>query len=119
MSPLQSTNAEIRRRMQQEAQRREERRVAELPMRAVDRLLAELEQLHLDGRKRVPETFEARLVALNAALPAGLRAELRSRITIVHLMDKLYAIQDRLLSDRASRHDLVIEDEDSSLPRAS
>ena len=123
MSPLKTTNDEIRRRMQQERRRREERRRATLPVRTIDALLAELEELHLANRKRVPETFDARLESLMAMLPPEDRIELRSRITIVHLMDKLYAIQDRLLSrrggdrgaDRAARD----SNEDDSLPQAS
>ena len=97
MSTLQTTNdqiiSDVRTRCRQDA----ERRRAERPMRVIDRLIAELEELHLAGRKRVPDSLDARLVALNAELPAELRRELRSRITIVHLMDHLYEIQDGLL----------------------
>lgn len=120
MSPLKTTNDEIRRRMQQERRRREERRKAALPVRTIDALLAELEELHLANRKRVPETFDARLESLMAMLPAEDRLELRSRVTIVHLMDKLYAIQDRVLS-RRNGGDPPARDsnEDDSLPQAS
>jgi hypothetical protein len=116
MSALETTNAEIRRRMQHEQRLREERRLAALPVRTIDALLAELEELHLDGRKRVPETFDRRLAGLVATLPADCRPELRSRITIVHLMDRLYAIQDCLLSRRAGRSPAG---EDDFLPQAS
>ena len=97
MSTLQTTNDQIitdarRRRLEEAARRRAER-----PIRVIDELLAELEELHLAGRKRVPDSFDARLVALNSELPEDLRRELRSRITIVHLMDRLYEIQDGLL----------------------
>jgi len=120
MSALQSTNTEIRRRMQLEERRREERRRAELPVRSIDALLAELEELHLTGRKRVPENFDARLEDLTATLPDDCRTELRSRITIVHLMDQLYAIQDCLLSRRKSgRREPRADDEDDFLPQAS
>ena len=116
MTALETTNAEIRRRLKDERQLREERRRAEQPVRTIDALLAELEELHLEGRKRVPETFDQRLAKLLAGLPADCRLELRSRITIVHLMDKLYAIQDRLLS---RRHPRTVVAEDDFLPRAS
>jgi hypothetical protein len=119
MSPLQTTNAEIRRRLQHEALRREERRRAELPMRTIDRLLADLEELHLTGRKRVPETYDRRLEELTATLPEACRTELRSRITIAHLMDRLYAIQGRLLRHRAGRRGWDGDDEDDFLSRAS
>jgi hypothetical protein len=120
MTALQSTNTEIRRRMQLEERRREARRRADRPMRSIDALLAELEELHLTGRKRVPETFDTRLEGLIATLPRDCRTELRSRITIVHLMDQLYAIQDCLLSRRAGgRREPRAGDEDDFLPQAS
>ena len=121
MSDLQTTNEEIRRRIQNERRRREQRRRAEQPIRAIDALLAELEQLHLDGRKRVPESFDARFAAMLTTLPADVRVELRSRVTIVHTMDRLYAIQDQLLArrtgERRRRYDLP--DDDDFLPQAS
>jgi len=122
MSALQAANAEIRRRMQTEQRRRELRRLDELPVRSIDALLAELEELHLAGRKRVPETYDVRLDALNATLPADCRTTLRSRITIVHLMDRLYSIQDCLLSRRSARQALraaVRDESDDFLPQAS
>jgi hypothetical protein len=124
MTALEAANAEIRRRMRSEQRRREQRRLAELPVRTIDALLAELEELHLAGRKRVPETFEARLEGLDSTLPADCHtAPLRSRITIVHLMDRLYAIQDCLLSRRSGRseRDGPTSDpiDDDLLPQAS
>jgi len=129
MSALEATNAEIRRRAQHEQRRRDARRRAELPVRRIDALIAELEELHLSGRKRVPDTLDERLAALNAMLPADCRSdELRSRITIVHLMDRLYAIQDRLfhrLPNRAAEAPESsdggdgFDDEGHALPQAS
>ena len=129
MSALEATNAEIRRRAQHEQRRREARRRAELPVRSIDALIAELEELHLSGRKRVPDTMDERLAELNAMLPPGCRSdELRSRITIVHLMDRLYAIQDCLFRRLPGRHDEASgdhaggdgsDDEDHLLPQAS
>lgn len=101
MSALQSTNdqiiAGIRRRRQEAAARRR----AEQPIRVIDVLLEELEELHLAGRKRVPDSFDLRLEKLNGTVPGELRQELRSRITIVHLMDRLYEMQDALLQRKA------------------
>jgi hypothetical protein len=119
MSPLQTTNAEIRRRAQAEQRRREQRRRAQLPVRRIDALIAELEDLHLAGRKRVPETFDDRLEALNASLPADCRAELRSKITIVHLMDRLYTIQACLFRRVPTPAGDKSADEDHQLPQAS
>jgi hypothetical protein len=122
MSPLEATNAEIRRRAAGEQRRREQRRLAEQPVRSIDALIAELEELHLSGRKRVPESFDERLALLNAALPEDCRdGGMRSRVTIVHLMDRLYAIQDRLFRRLPGRDGLRdgSDDDDHQLPQAS
>jgi hypothetical protein len=121
MTALEATNAEIRRRAQHEQRRREQRRLAQRPVRAIDALIAELEEMHLRGRKRVPESFDERLEALSATLPADCRSdELRSRITISHLMDRLYAIQDCLFRRQGGRAaGDETDDEDHQLPQAS
>jgi hypothetical protein len=122
MTALEAANAEIRRRAQVERRRREQRRRAELPVRRIDALIAELEELHLGGRKRVPETLDHRLEELNATLPEDCRSpDLRSKITIVHLMDRLYAIQDCLFRRQPGRVDAGdgSDDEDHELPQAS
>jgi hypothetical protein len=126
MSALEAANAEIRRRAQHDRRRREQRRLAELPVRTIDALIAELEELHLHGRKRVPESLDDRLEALNAALPEDCRnPDLRSKITIVHLMDRLYAIQDCLFRRLPGRAAAAggpgdgSDDEDHELPQAS
>ncbi|HXA27880.1 MAG TPA: hypothetical protein VN193_03945 [Candidatus Angelobacter sp.] len=122
MTALEAANAEIRRRAQHEQRRREQRRQAQLPVRTIDALIAELEELHLRGRKRVPEDFDHRLEALNATLPEDCRSEeLRSKITIVHLMDRLYGIQDCLFRRQPGRVQAGdgSEDEDHELPQAS
>ncbi|MEA2671861.1 MAG: hypothetical protein QOG45_2081 [Chloroflexota bacterium] len=72
------------------------------PIRLIDGLIADLEELHLTERKRVPPSYEVRLVQLTAILPPEVRQELRSRVTIVHLMDRLYEIQGRLLARKAT-----------------
>jgi hypothetical protein len=126
MSALEAANAEIRRRAQHEERRREQRRRAELPVRSIDALIAELEELHLRGRKRVPESLDDRLEALNATLPEDCRSDdLRSKITIAHLMDRLYAIQDCLFRRLPGRAPASggpgdgSDDEDHELPQAS
>ena len=75
------------------------------PVRIIDMLIAQLEDLHLEGKKRVPETFDPTLARLNDALPEDLRQELKSRITITHLMDRLYDIQDQLFARLVSREE--------------
>lgn len=98
MNSLDAANREIVTSLVRQRRLEVERRRAVAPIRAIDTLLAELEELHLLGRKRVPESWDDRLAELAAALPPGYSlGELRSRITIVHLMDRLYDIQDALL----------------------
>jgi hypothetical protein len=102
MSVLRETNEQIlvgiRYRWRSDAERR---RVAE-PFRLIDGLIADLEDLHLTDRKRVPPSYEARLSQLTAVLAPEMRLDLRSRVTIVHLMDRLYEIQGRLLARKTT-----------------
>jgi hypothetical protein len=122
MSVLENTNQQIIQSVRSQWRKRLDRRRALRPIHAIDALLAELEELHLAGRKRVPDSYAARLTALNAILPPELRQELRSRITIVHLMDRLYEMQDSLLQAKAAADLEDIDDEAESeehLPQAS
>lgn len=95
------TNVAIRAGLRAEQRRREEQARALRPIRLIDRLVADLEEQHLSGRKRVPESFDERLAALLEICPAAQAYDLRSRITIVHLMDQLYEIQELLLEAKA------------------
>ena len=101
MSSLADVSQEIARTA--EEQRRSRRRTIQLRrlLATVDRLLEELEELHLIGKSRVPLNWAARLEALTAALPAGMRRTLRTGVTIVRLMDELFAIQESLLREIA------------------
>ena len=95
------TNLEIRAGLLAEHRRRAAQARASRPMRLIDALVADLEEQHLRGRKRVPETFDDRLAELAGICPAARGRELRSRVTIVHLMDQLYEIQELLLEAKA------------------
>jgi hypothetical protein len=124
MSVLENTNEQIIQSVRRQWRQRLERRREQRPIRVIDGLLADLEELHLAGRKRVPDSFGPRLVALNTILPEALRQELRSRITIVHLMDRLYEMQDSLLQRKGLPELEVIDDDDDAgphgyLPQAS
>lgn len=98
MGALGTTNREIIEGIRRQRRERAARARILEPIRLVDALIADLEELHLAGRTRVPDAFVERLVALDASLPLGLHVEPRSRITIVRLMDELYAVQDTLLA---------------------
>ena len=102
MSPLNETNRQILAQLRLQRRRRAERARAERPIHVIDALIADLEELHLAGRKRVPDSFGVRLDALQAICPAAREHELRSRITIVHLMDHLYEIQELLLGVKSA-----------------
>jgi hypothetical protein len=101
VSILADTNLQIRAELRAERRRQAAQARAMRPIRLIDAMLAELEEQHLAGRKRVPETFDARLAKLQEACPAARDVELRSRITIIHLMDQLYEIQELLLEAKA------------------
>jgi hypothetical protein len=97
MSSLAEVSHEIARSVEQ--QRRLRRRVIQERHRLslVDALLSDLEELHLEGKRRVPLNYADRLASINDALPASVRRPLRAGVTIVHLMDDLFEIQDELL----------------------
>ena len=101
MSSLADVSHAIARSVEQ--QRRSRRRQVQLRgfLALVDSLLSDLEELHLIGKSRVPLNYARRLDALTGALPAAMRRPLRAGVTIVHLMDELFAIQEDLLREIA------------------
>ncbi len=102
---LAQTNATIR-----DAERRQrEARARELelrkPVRLIDRLLQELEELNLKGFKRVPMAYEPRLeeiVSLVAPTPAvgDYLANVKVKVAIPKLMDALYGIEEAVFTQR-------------------
>src|SRR5260370_38554244 len=92
MSALRETNeqilAGIRHRWKSDAERR---RMAE-PIRLIDGLIADLEELHLTDRKRRPPSYAGRRRHPTDVLPPEVRQELRSRVTTVPLHDRLHEI---------------------------
>ena len=97
MYTLHRTNAEVVDALIQCERRRQISLRRRHPIVLIDSLLEDLEGLHLCGRKRVPPSWESRLRAVGAAIPPPCRQNLRTRITIIHLMDRLYEIQEQLL----------------------
>jgi hypothetical protein len=109
--PLEDTARVIRdaegHRRRQLAQQNRMRR----PVQQVDKVLLELEEIHLRGGIKVPAAMIVRLEKLIKTLPADCQAEFPLRTTIVRVMDNLYEIQDRLLSQKdQSRTQLQAED---------
>lgn len=102
---LAQTNATIRdaERRQREARARESQ--LRRPVRLIDGLLQELEELNLKGMKRVPMAYEPRLeeivslVAPTAAVGDAL-ANVKVKVAIPKLMDALYAIEEAVFTER-------------------
>jgi hypothetical protein len=103
MSSLADVSHEIARTVGE--QRRMRRRLLQERRRLalIDALLSDLEELHLAGKRRVPLHYAGRLESLTAELPLDIRRPLRAGVTIVHLMDELFDIQDALLRAIAPR----------------
>jgi hypothetical protein len=103
--------AEERRRLLLAEQRRLRR-----PVEQVDRILQQLEEIHLRGGIKVPAAMIQRIEHLLETLPADCRMDFPLRTTIVRVMDNLYVIQDRLLSRKDSTRRLL-QAEDHKLDR--
>jgi len=102
---LAQTNATIREaeRRQREARARESQ--MRRPVRLIDGLLQELEELNLKGMKRVPMAYEPRLeeiVSLVAPTVGGgeYLANVKVKVAIPKLMDALYAIEEAVFTER-------------------
>lgn len=112
---LAQTNATIREaeRRQREARERESR--LRRPVRLIDQLLQELEELNLKGMKRVPMAYEPRLdeiVSLVAPTPSVLDylGNVKVKVAIPKLMDALYAIEEAVFNERLG-HAIVPDEE--------
>ena len=99
------------------ARRQQEHRLA-IPMRLTDRLLEDLEQLNLAGRRRVPIEWEPRLARLAASIPGEVRdlPDLRTRVLPTRLMDSLFELQDRLLDLKVGPVRPLLQALDAELP---
>lgn len=110
ISPFRLTNQQIAEHTRDRQHRERARRRVDLPIRRVDRVIAECEELMLVGRKRVPLAMEDRLRRLAETLPAPV-PELRAGVTIVHLMDQLFSVQAHLLDHRVDRSAFIEADD--------
>ena len=86
------------------------------PVSQVDRILDELEEIHLRGGVKVPAAMIPRIELLLETLPADCRTDFPLRTTITRVMDNLYDIQDRLLS-RKDRSRQLLQAQDVELER--
>jgi hypothetical protein len=88
-----------------------ERRRLRRPVARVDELLQELEEIHLQGGIKVPAQTIVKIERLLETLPPGCPTEFPLRTTIARVMDRLYAIQDFLLSMKdGERVQLQVQD---------
>jgi len=103
ISPLQLTNDQIAATLRARMRRETARRRVEQPIEEIDSLIEECEELLLLGRKRVPLSMESRLRLLAGRCPAAAGEQLHAGVTIVHLMDELFGLQEELLGQRIDR----------------
>src|SRR5437899_8563725 len=103
---LEDTVQAIREADRQRRNRLAERRRLRRPVVLVDQLLQELEEIQLRGGIKVPAATIARIERLLETLPPECQTEFPLRTTITRVMDRLYAIQDCLLTrkDTARQH---------------
>lgn len=90
-----------------------------LPIRLIDILVGELEEMNLANRRRVPRAWDRRLARLLATLPGevGEVPVLRGNIAPSRLMDRLFQVQDALLDLKVGpvRHELLVADDRDEL----
>jgi hypothetical protein len=77
----------------------------------IDALVEDLEILHLTGRRRVPDAYGERIDALRAVLPAHRRLNVRTGITITHLLDALFDLRAAMVR-RLSQDQTIPADTD-------
>ncbi|HEV3234532.1 MAG TPA: hypothetical protein VG329_08290 [Candidatus Dormibacteraeota bacterium] len=100
---LEDTVQAIREADRERRRRLAERRRLRRPVAKVDEILQELEEIHLRGGIKVPAATIAKIERLLETLPPECRTEFPLRTTITRVMDRLYAIQDCLLTRKDGR----------------
>jgi hypothetical protein len=99
-TPLGDANRDIRWARRRHILKRLQRWRITSPIQMIDGMLEDVEQMNMQGARRVPISWEPRLELLAANLPAGVhadRAELRAGISPNRLMEALFCLQDQLL----------------------
>jgi hypothetical protein len=102
---LAQTNAYIRDAEQQHRDLKARQDKVRRPIQLIDRLLQELEEMNLKGMKRVPTSYELRLeeiltlISPISPMPDQV-ANIKVKVGIAKLMDALFAVEERLFSER-------------------
>ncbi|HSO93670.1 MAG TPA: hypothetical protein VLS53_04270 [Candidatus Dormibacteraeota bacterium] len=113
---LAQTNATIREAERRQREARDRESQLRRPVRLIDQLLQELEELNLKGMKRVPMAYEPRLdeiVSLVAPTPTVVNhlSNVKVKVAIPKLMDALYAIEEAVFEERLGP--AILSDEDT------
>jgi hypothetical protein len=104
---LEDTARAIRDAEEQRRRRVADQRRLRRPVSQVDQILAELEEIHLQGGIKVPAAMILRIEHLLDSLPPECRRQFPLRTTITRVMDNLYDIQDRLLTMKDHSRELL------------
>lgn len=114
-------NREIRRQLQLAERRRQDRAKITVPFAYLDRLIAELEAMHLDGLRAVPTEFLPQLLAVNRVLPECVEPLLGWRRRIRDAIEQCFELQERMLAIRDPGYvaHLEAEEEDGAYLRDS
>ncbi len=106
---LSQTSLEIQGRYRAAALRH--RRAARLarPYLYCDRLIRQLEDMHVQGKKFVPKAFLPQLYRVLDLLPEGVTPPTRFRSLIRDVLDDLFDLQEQLLRHRQPERDTILE----------
>ncbi|MGI8607847.1 MAG: hypothetical protein ACR2MY_01260 [Candidatus Dormibacteria bacterium] len=84
----------------------------------IDQFILELEEMHLRGGQRVPNSMVQRLAGFLEQLPPECRGSFSLRTRIAYVIDDLFDVQERLLNRLViGRDELVAEDTVLDQPR--
>ena len=90
-------NQEIRWREEENSKRMQERAGSQYPMHYLDRLIEELEEMNLEDKDEVPDSFIEKLKVLSAILPEGVPVPRRWPSRPTRLLDLCFDMQSAVL----------------------
>ena len=93
---IRAANHDIRRQLQLAELRRAQ--ITKSPFACLDRLIAELEGLHLDGLQYLPPSFVSAVSAINRLLPEGTGPIPEEPGLIRDTIDRCFDIQEQLVA---------------------
>jgi hypothetical protein len=99
-APLRDASRDIRSARRLFARKQFDRWRITSPLRLIDEMLEDLEQMNLRGARRVPLSWQPQLALLYANLPSGVHvdpAEVRTGVSPSRLIEGLFSLQEQLL----------------------